>query len=363
MVEDTSYGKLAEKFGAPDSTRFLNILKGMYTADECTLLLELFEPATCAEVASRAGMDESSVHDMLESLVDRGSLTKGETQYGYHKTILALHHDVVADPAPMPVPKEITDLWADYFFNEMHEDFFRNYENFTARTGRPMHRVNPAISALELSPNINPEDILPEENFKLTIENAKRRIVSPCGCRVSWGAGKCDHLVKNTCFANFDNDRGVYYLDKPGRALEELSLEDTLAHVRNLEEAGLVHIDACFCCPDSCEIMYSLSVKQRWDLLGSSRYIAAVDTEKCSGCQVCVDRCFFDAIEMDKPEGSKKLKASIDKEKCMGCGLCVVTCKARAMRLDLDKPPEHIIVQRAPGEKPPSFAWGFYHLD
>jgi len=361
-MENSEYTKLAEKLGAPGSERFLNVLKGMYSEEECTLLLELFEPATCAEVASRTGKDESLVYTMLEKLVDSGSLTKGKTQYGFHKSVLALHHDVVADPAVMPVPKEITDLWADYFYNEWYEGFFNNYKNMKETQGRGMHRVYPAIGALELSPNLKPEDIIPEEDWKLIITNAKRRIVSPCGCRVSWGAGKCDHLIENTCFANFDNDRGEYYIDKPGRALVEMTLEETLAQVKKLEESGLVHIDACYCCPDSCEIMYSLKKKDRWDLLDSSRYIPVVDKETCTGCQVCIDRCHFDAIEMVKPEGSKKFKACIDVDKCKGCGLCVITCEARAMHMEINKPPEHI-PQTAPGYKTPTFAWGFYHLD
>ena len=71
--------------------------------------------------------------------------------------------------------------------------------------------------------------------------------------------------------------------------------------------------------PDQANLPLGLS----WD---KSRYLAYVNPDDCDGCQVCVDRCLFDAIEMERPEGSKKYKAVIDPEKCFGCGVWVVGC-------------------------------------
>lgn len=358
-MENNVYTRLNEKLGAPVSKRLLNILEEMFTPEEGELLLELFVPVTCPDLASKLKIDEKSLLVMLENLVDRGVLTKGKTKYAFHTSLLAFHHDVVGDTAVMPIPEKLRELWGDFFYNEWYDSFVENYIKRQAETGRSVHRVWPAIGALELSPNIRPEEILPEENWQLIIENAKRRIVAPCGCRAPWG--KCDHPVM-TCFANFDNDRGEYYLGKPGRQLEELSLEETMNRVRSLEEAGLVHVGACYCCPDACEILYSLTRAKRFDLLGPSRYLAVVDEELCNGCQGCVDRCYFDAVEMQKPAGSKKFKASIDKDKCLGCGLCIVDCKQKAMRFELVRPPEFIKDSRRQ-DKTPTDLWGFYHLD
>ena len=73
-----------------------------------------------------------------------------------------------------------------------------------------------------------------------------------------------------------------------------------------------------------------------------SRYRAYVDQDDCSGCQTCLDRCLFDAIEMVKPPGSKKYKALVDPDKCFGCGVCVVGCKEGALHMKAVRPPEHI---------------------
>ena len=79
-------------------------------------------------------------------------------------------------------------------------------------------------------------------------------------------------------------------------------------------------------------------------MLAPSRYRAVIDKETCTGCQTCVDRCHFDAIEMQKVPGSKKMKASIINEHCMGCGLCVYKCPSNAITLELVRPPAHIPV-------------------
>jgi len=362
MKETDAHIKLAEKLGAPVSRRFISILEAMFTPEESQLLLELFAPATCPELASRLKVDEKSLSKKLDDLVDRGVLTRGKTQYAFHTSLLAFHHDVVGDPAVEPVPENVKELWGDFFRNEWSDMFVEGYIRRQETTGRPVHRVWPAIGALELSPKIPPEQILPEEDFRVTIHNAKRRIIAPCGCRKLWAA--CDH-PQETCFACFDNSRGEYYINQPNRLLREVSLEETFDIVRKAEEAGLVHIGVCFCCTCCCEILYSLTRAKRFDLLGPSRYRATVETESCSGCQTCIDRCPFDAIEMVKIPDSKKMKARIINEKCMGCGVCVITCEPNALTLEIARPPEYITGQPRYETSPEfrrSSPWGFYDL-
>ena len=363
MEENKVYIELTEKLGVKTPSLLTKILEEAYSPEECTLLMELFEPATCQELAARLSMDESKVQSMLDALVANGALTHGKTQYAFHKSVLAFHHDVYGDTAVMPIPEKIRALWNDFFYNEWADShFFKHYLHSMEETGLPFFRVWPALGALELSPNIKPEDIIPEENWRMRIDNSNSRIVAPCGCRVSWG-NPCEHPVDGACFSNMDSTRGRYYLDKPGRALKVLEHEEALDHVRSLEKAGLVHIGSCYCCPDSCEIMFTLHRAKRWDLLGSSRFVPEINEEACTGCQVCVKKCYFDAIEMKEQEDTKKKKATLIKEKCLGCGLCIVACKAKAMVYVLDKPPEHITtgVNRNAGTD--AIRWGEYELD
>lgn len=77
--------------------------------------------------------------------------------------------------------------------------------------------------------------------------------------------------------------------------------------------------------------------------MDKSRYQSTVDPELCDGCQTCVERCIFGAIEMVRVPGSKKLKAYVDPDKCYGCGGCVIKCPVEgALTLKLVRPKEHI---------------------
>ena len=53
--------------------------------------------------------------------------------------------------------------------------------------------------------------------------------------------------------------------------------------------------------------------------------VAEVISSKCSGCQICIAECAFDAIVME--DGV----ALIDPEKCTGCTLCVSSCPSDAI--------------------------------
>jgi electron transport complex protein RnfB len=351
MSENDVYSELAKKLGAPVSRRFLAILEEMYTPEEARICLELYLPATCQELASRLGLDEKDLSKKLDKLVDQGSLTRGKTQFAFHTTLLGFHHDLAdtgVHTGPHALSQKIKDLWADFFYNEWSEEWV-NMASERKKKGLFGNMLTPAIGALELSPNIKPEQILPQENWKLQIQNAKRRIIAPCGCRTLWG--KCNH-PRLTCFACFDNSRGEYYLGKPGRLLKELSLEETMKIVRENEEIGLIHWGVCYCCSDACEMMYSYTKFNRLDLVEPNRFLAAANEDLCIGCQDCVEKCQFNAIEMLKSANSKKLKAHIINDRCRGCGVCVVGCKQKALRLELVKPPEYMISHRFPPPAP-----------
>lgn len=98
-----------------------------------------------------------------------------------------------------------------------------------------------------------------------------------------------------------------------------------------------------------------------------NRFMAVVDEEKCIGCEVCVERCPFEAIEMKADENSGQQKSSINPERCKGCGLCIVTCEPNALTYEIVRPPEYLKPKphgREKSEEPVHVipVWGHYFL-
>jgi Pyruvate/2-oxoacid:ferredoxin oxidoreductase delta subunit len=362
------YTELATELGVPNSDRFINILDAMFTRDEARICRELFNPATRQELADKLDISEKELSPMLDSLVDRGMLTRGKTQYAFHTSLLAFHHECVADTAPHQgpnaIPQKVKELWNDFFRNEWSYMFMEHTDRMVKSTGKNLP-ISPAIEALERSTNLDPDDIMPEENFRQRIENAKRRIIAPCGCRVVWGI--CDYPLM-TCFACFDRPRGDYYLNQPGRLLKEVTLAEAVDIALEAEDAGLVHWGDCYCCDCCCENLFPITRSGRFDLMTPNRFLAVVDEDKCKGCQDCIERCKFDAIEMVPNTHTKKLKATISAEKCKGCGLCVIKCPQNAIHLEIVRPPEYLKPSPPPNshqsDKPVHVipVWGHYDL-
>ena len=53
-----------------------------------------------------------------------------------------------------------------------------------------------------------------------------------------------------------------------------------------------------------------------------------INTDKCTGCSICVDECPVDAIMMVDE------KAMINMDECIRCGTCHEVCPNEAVRHD-----------------------------
>jgi ferredoxin len=84
----------------------------------------------------------------------------------------------------------------------------------------------------------------------------------------------------------------------------------------------------CNCCPCCCGAMQAH--RQGTPMLAASGYRAVVDPAGCSGCEVCLDACPFDAIRM------QDAVPFAESGKCMGCGVCVSVCTTGSLSLARD---------------------------
>lgn len=331
------YGSLAEKLKYPESTHLKKLLEKLLTLEEGKLLLEL--PASVVGLAKKLGKSEDAINADLCSLLKRGLVVSSPAGYDFHKEIMSLWG------AAIPVAEELRDpealrIWKDWYESGWHSDLPDKW----VWAESPALRVIPARKALETIRQCFPEQLLPQDDIERLIRDAEIICVHDCDCRLPMG-NCCDHPME-TCF-QFNSGAEYNIVRGAGR---KVSADEAMAIIDSCEDNGLVHMaynrwpvsripSLCNCCAKTC-IVHDSGIRngRLSDILAKSRYEATVDKEECIGCQDCVDRCNYNAIDMQKVPGSKKLKANVNPEKCWGCGVCTITCPSGALSMRLSRP-------------------------
>ncbi|MBN1191854.1 MAG: 4Fe-4S binding protein [Dehalococcoidales bacterium] len=349
MASEEVYGRIAETFEHPGSTNLIKYLKVLFTPEEGEFLLEILSPVTCRQLAERLKVDEKVLSEKLEGLRRRRLLFKKNDEYLFH---LAMHGFFarIAAAKDEDIPEGFWKAWDDFMPEVEQKMLTRTIEvaKKVPLTG-PMTRIVPAWLAIQSNPAIKPEDVLPEEDIHAMLRmKGNQEVIAVFDCPCRRRAQRCDRPTFNC----FEFGKYAEFNLNQSTSLKVVSTEEAIAISDEAERSGLLKSGAlkkdnggvlCNCCDCCCNVMgAAIRAGEAHKLRTPSRFRARVDEENCIGCQKCIDRCFFDAIEMKKVAGSKKMKASVNTEKCMGCGLCVIGCEQKALVFDLVKPPEYL---------------------
>ncbi len=336
MNETDVYQALCERMNAGESKLIRQAWELLVTPEEGSMLLEL--PADAEQLAEKFNLDVDTVKERMEELVVKGVVIplnkEGIERYflprgagGLFESASHVSHKIVGD--------KLLDIWSEWLQTEFLDECRLRWEESPV----PGSRVFPITEAVE-----DRTGMKYEEDIWARVEQARRIAVVDCPCRLV--LKRCNHTLQNCML--FDVGADVAVRRGSGR---ELSKEEAHELMKAWGEEGLIAqgsnraklTNLCYCCIDCCIIFYpqlTLGIQ----LALPSRYQAIVDQEACTGCQDCVERCQFEAIEMLSTPGSKKLKAFVDAEKCLGCGVCVVKCPADALTLKLVRPEEYLPV-------------------
>jgi len=357
--ERDAYQEIANMWTFPESKSFRKMLEAIITREEAELLLEMTTPITVPELAKKLNADAETLTARLDNFFKRGLVLKGQTQYHFKR---GFHFYFAGIPASEEyAPSDEYRKWRKIWEDENPDREVREWVSLYKNTGNPIQRVYPSRLAILANPKIKQEQLLWHEDVEQIFRRAEIIIAGPCGCRAG-GTGmmtgkpveksvRCDHPVWNC----FQFSKKVLELSRErGNEMRVYTLEQALEKSDEAERAGLVHDGPanaaimpgilCNCAADCCSVMgQSLaSGEDMHSIYAPSRFQPVLDQEKCAGCQTCVERCSFNAIEMVKVPGSKKMKAQINTAECMGCGVCVIGCPQKAMTYELIRPPEHI---------------------
>jgi Pyruvate/2-oxoacid:ferredoxin oxidoreductase delta subunit len=358
-----AYQTIAEMWTFPESESFRKMLQALVTKEEAELLLECRTPVTVPELAARLNTDEKAIADKMDNFVKRGLVFKGKTQFHFR---MGLHYRFAGHPAAGYEPPEEFYHWHKVWSQENPMREVKSWLERHRTSGHPLLRVYPSRLAIKANPKIKKEDLLWHEDIEQIFARSEIVFGSPCRCRHDGeyretptdDRGHCSQAENEpyNCF-QFRKDTAEFGLAR-GAKLKIYSLEDAIAMSDESERAGLVHSGPtnsaslpgvlCNCCSDCCSSIVPGKASGRMrDIMSPSRFQPVFDQNTCTGCQTCLQRCAFDAIEMINVPGSKKMKARLIPENCMGCGVCVIGCKKTAITFELVRPPEHIPVAPA----------------
>ncbi len=332
--------------GAPPSDLLYQILSMLLNEKEAALLALLpIKPFTVNQASKAWKLDLKSAQKILDQLADRAILVdieqNGETLYclpppmaGFFEfSLMRLRNDINQ--------KVLSELYYQYI--NVEEDFIKAlFVDGETSLGRVFVQE-------EAIPENYGLHILDYERASEVIRTAKGIGISMCYCR-----HKMAHMDR-ACAAPMDIcmtfNTTAQSLTRHGFA-RPVSVSECLELLHSAYENNLVQFGEnvrrgvnfiCNCCGCCCEAM--LAVK-RFGLVHPihSNFIARVNEDGCSGCDLCASLCPVNAISIEQPECSstaKPLTARVDERMCLGCGVCVRNCPTGS--LHVESRPERVL--------------------
>ena len=323
------YQKFAEMMLHNDSNYIPKILKNMINDQQVQLLVSL--PGAADQMAEKLNRPVTEIEQDLQDMFRKGLVFKkvieGLINWRGPAHIAQFHDGSILWPE---APPEFYDLWSKY----MELEWPKLATVLTELMPRPFTRVIPVGKSVDTGR----VKVLAPENVREIIEGANRLAVTNCTCRLTMK--KCDSPLE-VCLqinkaADYTVERGS------GR---EVTKAEALNIIQATEDAGLVHVTMnkssighfiCNCCGCCCQ-SFTMLISDGLPICDPSRYRPEVDTNLCTGCGTCEERCYFGAIAV----GDDSI-ALVEPDSCLGCGQCAIGCPEEAITMTEIREPSFI---------------------
>ena len=345
-MPDALYDRLADifnmiGFGSRKSPELRDLLKSLFNEEEANLAVNLspMAPESPVMLAERIGADPARVSQVLNEMADKGliysTIKNGENWYKLIQLVPGIFELQFMKGEFTPRAKELAGLFDAYFHARV-----ASMESTPSPTGESVHFARVIPIEKTITPTMN---VFPFEVASKYVQDAQTITVSVCYCRhekrlLDRGCQYPDDVcLQLGPFAEFVKNRGFG---------KEISKTEALEILKKSADAGLIHTSSntqeridfiCNCCTCCCGILQGVSLFNAPVRTVSSNYQAVVETDTCSGCGECVERCQMKAVALEDDV------ATIDPERCIGCGVCVYHCPTEAMTLtarsDFVEPP------------------------
>jgi ferredoxin len=177
--------------------------------------------------------------------------------------------------------------------------------------------------------------VLAIEDVRNVFRLADTITLYPCVCRRTLGVGRDQRF----CFVlgNFMRELLDDSPDFGSTRGERLTPEQASRRVAEFDREGLVHtiwtidtpfiVGICSCRPGECLAM-EMTNELQTKVMFKAEHLFEIDETLCTGCEKCMETCYFRAIEPSNGDGVCR----VDSTRCYGCGLCRAACPLDAPR-------------------------------
>jgi Na+-translocating ferredoxin:NAD+ oxidoreductase subunit B len=308
----------------------MRILRRLFSPEDAELALHLtLIPEESRVIARRARSTAEQVTPRLEEMEKKG-------------LILAIRRK--NEPPLYMAQQFVVGFW-EAQVNKLDRELVEDFEEYLPTLfDRKSWRKAPQMRTIPVKQSISVErEVMPYERAEELIRAKEKFAVSNCICRQEYHIlGKGCNKPMESCLT-FDMAAEAIVRNGRGRAIGR---EEVLEILQRAEEAGLVLQPAnakdplfiCTCCGCCCGVLRSIKRDPKPASVVASPFSASLNTDTCTGCGTCVERCQMEAVHLD--DG----KAALNMDRCIGCGLCVSKCPTNS--LSLVRKPEQPYVPR-----------------
>jgi len=296
----------------------LRILRHIFTPEEAELFMKLRpKPETAVEIAGRVGADPGEMEKALYEMSHKGQVFRTGKAGSYKYMATAFLVGIV-----------------EFQMNRMTPEFAKDMEEFTPILYEAtwMKGKTRDLRTIPIAESVDSDaQVMPYESAEEAIKSAKHIAVSDCMCR------RMKDLVGTPCSKPlevcFHFGSGCHYFVENGMG-RYISQEEAMAILKEGQEAGLVcqlsasqnPVAMCMCCDCCCGPLRAYKAYEKPSEMVNSNFFARVNEEECIGCELCLERCPMDAIEVDEV-------ARINLDRCIGCGVCAGSCPTEAVKI------------------------------
>lgn len=305
----------------------LRLLAKLYSPEEAALAVQLrLTYETVAQIAARTGGDATALNKQLKGMARRGLIGAQVTKEGLRFSLIPFVVGIYE--------RQMNTMDAE--LARMFEDYYRQAFGKVLAMHPPLHRIIPLGESVSADIEVHPF-----ESVAQIVNSAQSWGVQDCICRKEKMllGESCGHPIQ-TCLAMSEIPNAFASIPP----FQALTRDEALTTLHDAAEAGLVHTVSnqqqgisyiCNCCTCSCGILRGMAELGVANVVARSAFVNRIDEDLCIGCELCIDKCQFNALKM-----AGKM-ACVDTAICVGCGVCALACDQGAIRL-VRRPAEEV---------------------